>query len=253
MSLASIMLLAFTYSNEAIELIPKSNISKVVLSPSDSTKIILNTAITEYNAAQNIQLSGKIISGKIIALEYKTLSNNNPKKNKNWIAIWQGSQIHYAEKPLRKILITNNNQDGGLAFDSLVIRNLQYIVGYGSSDSISTASSTLYFQKGSTIGIPFSTSIKVIDIGPNYIISRFTTPLGNTPKDNDNWIGIWKGKTFSYDGSDIIKRVKVQPNVASGLAAINDLTLERQTWYTVVYGSGQSWSDVSATFTFQTK
>lgn len=207
----------------------------------------------ENHKNQRIQLQGQLFSGKIISIQYKTLQNNNPKQNDNWVGIWQGSQVHYNEKPLRKYFIQNTTQDGGFNFDSLQLNNLQYIVGYGVSKENTSIVATLYFNRDSLKGTPFSTKISTLNIGQNQLTYRFETPLGNTPYDNKNWVGIWKGQTFSYDGTNNIKRVRVTSNVSCGVGSINGLNLERDTWYTLVYGVGNNWEDIGATFSFRTK
>jgi hypothetical protein len=213
------------------------------------------TAITFKNfdslSSQKILLTGKIITGKIITLDYKTLATNNPQKNKNWIALWQGSQVHYNEKPLRKILLSNSSQSGSIAFDSLEINNLKYVLGFGSNDNISTASATIYFPKGSKESVPFSSSIKVINIGINTIVVEFETPTGNTPEINKNWIGLWKGKRTDSE-TNFLEKSFIKINTSSGTSTISiEEPFIRGSIYTIVYCIGPDLTDIIASFTFK--
>lgn len=202
------------------------------------------------NTLQQIKLKGKIISGTSIGISYETLEGNNPKNNKNWVALWQGSQIHYNSTPLHKKLIPNKNQDGSIVFDSLQISNLKYVVGFGSSDNILTASSYLFFKKGETQGIPFSSSIYVLDYDTNYIMIGFQTPLGNTPKNNKHWIATWHGKNTETDCSNFLAKTPILTNTSSDNIAINNITLTTQTWYTIAYIAGENCNDIISTYSF---
>lgn len=200
--------------------------------------------------SQQIKLTGKIISGNIIALNYQTLEGNNPYRNKNWVAIWQGSQIHYHEKPLAKKLIKNTTQDGSIAFDSLQLSNLKYTVGFGSNNKTTNSASFLFFPKNSYVGIPFSSSINLIDHSDNYVVAHFKTPLGNTPLINKNWIAIWLGKTIKNNCMSFLAKEYIKTNTASDNVIINNITLVRQNWYTIAYGTGSNCSSIVATYSF---
>lgn len=216
---------------------------------SDSVTPVKSITNNNHNP-QQIKLTGKIISGDMITISYKTLEGNNPFLNKNWIAIWQGSQIHYHEKPLRKILLKNTKQDGDIVFDSLQISNLKYTVGFGASDDISRASSTLFFSKKKYNGIPFSSSLKIIDIGSNFVVIAFETPLGNSPLINKNWVAIWQGKIIPENCNTPLTKNYIQTNTASGYVAINYMTLIRNQWYTIAYSTGPSCVDIITSYTF---
>jgi hypothetical protein len=226
-----------------------------IIGTTDSTNEInteaINTADLDASAAlvRTTGITGRIVAGDLIAINYERLLTVQP--NVNWVALWQGSQIHYNEEPLRKMSITNLQQGGSFNFDSLSLSSLKYIVGFGLGDSISGATSTLFFAKGETVGIPFATSITLREQSANSLVYDFETPLGNLPSDNGNWVGVWKGKTIDINSSNLLKRAPVNKNVCSGTGSINGLNLEIQTWYTVTYATGPSDTDICASYTFQ--
>lgn len=202
---------------------------------------------------QQTVISGHMVTGKMITLTYHTLPNNNPLKNKNWVAIWQGSQILYDTPPLHKAFIPGTSSSGDFAFDSLALQKKEYIMGYGNGNQTSTVSATLYFKAEAQFfdaGLAFATQLKVIERADNYLVINFTTPLGNIPLKNSNWIGVWTGQSFQNNGSNLIKRENVNSVVSEDTIAINNLQLIRGEWYTITYGIGPAFSEIVASTTF---
>lgn len=218
--------------------------------PPDSIIDISDSTVT-YPLSKETGITGRIIAGNIIAINYNRLLTEQP--NINWVALWQGSQIHYNEKPLRKMSISNLQQSGSFNFDSLSLSTLKYIVGFGLGDSISGATSTLFFAKGTTEGTPFSTQITLREYAPTSLIYDFVTPIGNLPSDNKNWVGLWKGKSIDFKDTNLLKRANVKLNISEGSGGLNDLSLENGSWYTLTYATGPTENDICASFTFQTK
>ncbi len=198
-------------------------------------------------------IEGHILTKDIITVKYHTLNGNDPLKNKNWVGIWQGSELIYDTPPLRKALITGTTSTGDLAFDSLALQNKDYIIGYGSGEGNNKVSATIYFKAGILPfepGIAFATNLKVLDYGNNFLVVSFQTPLGNIPRTNENWLGIWKGKSISNTGINLIKKRKINSVISNDTIAINNLNLTRNTWYTLTYALGSSYTDIVATYTF---
>jgi hypothetical protein len=213
----------------------------------------LGEAQDSLSIQKQFSLTGYLVTGRIVALKYTTMPGNNPKQNKNWVGIWQGSQVLYDSAPLRKKYISDASSDGDLAFDSLEIQNKEYIIGYGSGANNSTVAATLYLKadiKRLEKGLSFSSTVEVIDHGNNYLIIQYQTPIGNIPMNNKNWVGVWSGKTFAVDGNNLIKRQNVNDTVSGHVIAVNDLKLVRDTWYTITYGVGPLLTDIIATYTF---
>lgn len=198
-------------------------------------------------------INGHMVTGKIITIKYKTMSGNNPLKNQNWVGIWQGSQILYDSPPLRKAYILGTTNSGDFAFDSLSIQKNEYIIGLGNGSNTSTVSATLYFKSADKFfepGLSFSTTLEVLERGDNYLVIKFSTPLGNIPIKNKNWLGVWNGETFLSDRSNLIKKQTVNSTLNEDVIAINNLQLIRGTWYTITYGTGPASTEIVASYTF---
>ncbi|MNK12997.1 hypothetical protein D3C87_310760 [compost metagenome] len=198
-------------------------------------------------------INGHMVTGKIITIKYKTMSGNNPLKNQNWVGIWQGSQILYDSPPLRKAYILGTTSSGDFAFDSLSVQRNEYIIGLGNGSNTGTVSATLYFKAADKFfepGLSFSTTLEVLERGDNYLVIKFSTPLGNIPIKNKNWIGVWNGETFLSDRSNLIKKQIVNSTVNEDVIAINNLQLIRGTWYTITYGTGPAFTEIVASYTF---
>lgn len=202
--------------------------------------------------SKETKLNGHMLTGKIITLKYQTMPGNQPAKNKNWVAVWQGTQVLYHTKPLRKVYITGNDADGDFAFDSLQLHKQDYTLAYGFNDSTSVAAS-LYFRANISPkekAIPFFTNLELIEAGSNYLITGFDTPRGNVPANYKNWIGIWAGKSFSQAGENLIIRVEVKSTTSSDIIAINQVNLKKNSWYTLTYATGPAFSDIAASYSF---
>jgi len=198
-------------------------------------------------------IEGYIVTSNIITIKYHTLTGVDPLKNQNWVGIWQGSQILYDTPPIRKTLITGTTSSGDLAFDSLSLQKKDYIIGYGSGEGNDKVSATIYFRADVLPfepGLSFATNLNVLDYGNNFLVVSFQTPLGNIPRSNQNWVGIWKGKSISSNGINLIKKRKINSVISSDTIAINNLNLTRNTWYTVTYALGSLFTDIVATYTF---
>ena len=207
----------------------------------------------DSSVQRQTSINGHMVTGKIITITYKTMSGNNPLKNQNWVGIWQGSQILYDTPPLRKAYILGTTSSGDFAFDSLSIQKNEYIVGYGNGSNNSTVSATLYFKADAEFfepGLSFSTKLEVLERGDHYLVVKFSTPLGNIPIKNKNWIGVWNGRTFLNDRSNLLKKQTVNSTVSEDVIAINNLHLIRGTWYTITYSTGPAYTEIVASYTF---
>lgn len=215
--------------------------------------LLLSKAPDIHVATKQTTITGSIITARIVTIQYKTMEGNQPQVNKNWVGIWQSNQVLYNTAPLRKKYITGTSSDGDLAFDSLEMERKDYIIGYGVGDSNQTVAATLLIKADAIPlqrGIPFATKVEVVAHGNNYLVVNFTTPLGNNPKKNKNWIGVWQGKTFSPDGSNLIFRQEANAVINEDAVAINDLKLTQNTWYTITYSVGSTFQEIVATYTF---
>jgi len=218
------------------------------MSPKTAQSIIIATGSPTL---QQTEITGLVTGASSILVKYKTLPGNQPNSNGNVIAVWQDTQIPWGTPPLQKKTVTGNSPAGSDAFDNLSIQSKSYIVGYSTGSNLSTICSTLTFTPGDPVGTPFLTSVKAKELDSDTLIVSYDTPVGNDPKANQDWIGLWEGKTFTWDGKNRLTKVNVDKNTASGSMVVL-YSLKVDTYYTLVYASGAAETNIAATFTFQT-
>ena len=218
------------------------------MSPKTAQSIIIATGSPTL---QQTEITGLVTGASSILVKYKTLPGNQPNSNGNVIAVWQDTQIPWGTPPLQKKTVTGNSPAGSDAFDNLSIQSKSYIVGYSTGSNLSTICSTLTFTPGDPVGTPFLTSVKAKELDSDTLIVSYDTPVGNDPKANQDWIGLWEGKTFTWDGKNRLTKVNVDKNTATGSMVVL-YSLKVDTYYTLVYASGAAETNIAATFTFQT-
>jgi hypothetical protein len=200
---------------------------------------------------QQTEITGLVTSSTSILVKYKTLPGNLPNQNGNVMAVWQDTQIPWGTPPLQKKTVTGNQPTGSDAFDNLGIQSKSYIVGYSTGSNLSTVCSTLTFTPGNVQGTPFLTSLGVKELDTDTLIVSYDTPVGNDPKANQNWIGLWEGKSFTWDGKNRLTKINVDKNSATG-SMVMLYSLKIDTFYTLAYASGAADTNISTSLTFQT-
>jgi hypothetical protein len=203
-----------------------------------------------YN--QQISLRGFLPSQQQAIIQYQTPPGNQPNSYGNMLALWQASQLPYGQAPLMTYPIQTNSSAGSYMFSEYLDPNQTYVVGYATSSDMTTVCSTITFYPGRTDGVAFSTQIHPEYIGSNTIAVSFQTPPGNQPAANGNWVGLWRGSTARYDGTDMLAKTPVPLESNQGTVAINGVPLLRGATYTVAYFIGEKNSDLAATFTMRT-
>jgi len=197
------------------------------------------------------KVTGVVTTASSILVKYDTLPGNAPNQNGNVIAVWQDTQIPWGTAPIQKKTITGNSPKGSDAFDNLSLQSKSYIVGYSTGSNLNTICSTVVFTPGNVEGTPFSTSLQVKELDSDTLIVTFDTPVGNDPKANQNWIGLWDGKSFTWDGKNRLAKVNVDKTTASG-SMVLQYNLKFDTDYTLVYASGPAETNISTALTFRT-
>jgi hypothetical protein len=200
---------------------------------------------------QQTRFTGSVISASSISVRYFGLPGNQPNKNGNALALWQDSQIPWGTAPIQKITISLNTPTGSQTFDDLALQSKSYVVGYSTGSDLSTICSTVLFTPGNPDGTPFSTSIAVQSMDSDSLVLRFDTPVGNDAKGNQNWIGLWEGQTFTWDGKNRLTKVNVNKTTANSTMVV-PYSFKIDTYYTIVYASGPADTCISTALTFQT-
>lgn len=203
-------------------------------------------------SSESVVLSGKIISSNLIVFNYKTLSSSKPLQDQHWVAIWQGSQIHYDQPPLRRVNLSNSGTQGNFVLDSLNLTNLQYILGYGVGPNISNAAATIHFPEGIFAGTSRASSIKIQSFKNGQLIFLYDTPLGNAPHQNGHWVGLVKGRN-PFGAAALLSSAPIMSNIASDTVSLQNINLKKKTWYSVFYCTGPDRNETSAIFRFKLK
>ncbi len=216
-----------------------------------------------------------------IFAEYICLPGNQPQNNRNWIGIWEGTQILWDSQPIEHRFIENDNPSDALCIYRDRAPNMSYIIGYGSgticnvdhSDetakvkskattrikqtnkeiSIGTIGATIQVSASGSAGTQMITKVEAISIGNNTLVLDYVTPIGNIPVSNKNWVGIWPGSTTTFDGTNNLYRQEIKSQFNSDQICIQGFPFTIETTYTVAYATGPNWSDIVATVTFTTQ
>src|SRR5215471_14428528 len=185
-----------------------------------------------------ISFTAQLLDSTHIVITFKSLPGNRPKDFGNVISIWRGGQQPWTQPPLATVAVDKNSPDGDMIIDLSTVQPPAappYIVAYGTS-----ASGTAYcaLQTLAPEGPAQQTVITQITapyVGTDSIFAKFTTPPGNLPNLNQNWIGLWVGQGAMYDGTNRIAKFNVTSNLAEGSQGLNGLSLLFGTYYTLVY------------------
>lgn len=201
------------------------------------TPFYVQDSVVSFNAV--------FVSAEIIAINYKSLEGINPKEFEYYIAIWQGRQIFKLSRADQIQKITNTTQDGSFNFENLEITEDEYTIAIGVNlrDSTSVVSS-IHLPKDRPQFSKYTSSnssIKISLQNPNSLIAYFETLEYNSPKENQNWIGLFKGNFTSnfFYGINFIHSTFVTSIVNTGYVSMNNIPggLEENETYTLVYGT----------------
>jgi hypothetical protein len=202
---------------------------------------------------KTITLTGTILDANHVGIIWDTVPGNQPAKNGNLVAMWQNAGIPYGQPPMQKQSITKNDPTGDQIFE-FPIQRKPYVAAYGTSDTGTAWAGTVQFTPGQGLdGDPFVTTIDVAAAGADSLMATFSTPLGNVPSANGNWIGLWQGPMPTFDGTNMIKKVAITASTADGTQSMSGLTLLMNTTYSLVYAVGPKASDLAAWVTFTTQ
>lgn len=202
------------------------------------------------------ELKASIVNAESMELTYSTLPGNRPKLYGNWLGIWQGAMIHRGQEPVWRFGVESDERAGRQILGDLQLQRKPYILGYSHSESSGCPCATVQFIPGQTPegtdGIAFSTTLSLAAYNANGLVVNYSTPQGNVPVDNDNWIGLWAGDLASFSPDNLLKKVKVTQRSNKSSQAITDVLLAYKSTYTVAYGSAKEDTAIVASITFET-
>jgi len=199
------------------------------------------------------------VSGTSITYSYNTLSGNQPNTYGDTLFLWQNqAQIPYNEPPTSSYTIPGNTQAGGYTWNQLSIGTNSYIVGYAVGTDVKNICAWAFVPASGSAdnSSSFATSISVGAITSNSVVINFSTPAGNDPTANGDWIGVWNNGAPSYIVQPTAKSgVKDLGGNNNGTVGIN-LALLRGNTYAVAYFKGgastSTLTTMAATTTFST-
>lgn len=193
-----------------------------------------------------IQLSGSIIDGTTVKINYNSLPGAHPATMGYFVAIWQGSQIQSLSEALNTQKIEVNNQAGTTNFTGLSLQTQDYIIGFGVNFEVGTTiCSTISIPQDAQPGDPLTPSLSTVTvsvdgIGSNSLVARYQTPFYNAPKTNANWIALFPGPFTAncFNGANVIASANATSDNNAGIISMNNIPngLVRFEPYTVVYG-----------------
>lgn len=226
----------------------------------DSTLVADNNLKTvsstkDIIASGNTKMFAELWDPAHIHVSWQTLSGNQPATFGNVVSVWKGTQIGWGNQPepILTMPVTDNSPAGDMVLElDGTPPGPPYIVAYGPSNSGTTycAAQIVDFEKTAE---PVLTQIDLLGEGTDSLLAGFDTLPGNNPKNYGNWIGLWEGESFRYDGKDRIARIDVSRAGAKGSQSMNHLPLTFNTKYTLVYACGPRNEDLAAWVTFKTK
>ncbi len=192
------------------------------------------------------------VTGKAIGVSFKTVSGNRPKTFNNTLFLWQNpNQIPWDVEPLhRQKILYDGGPDGSTNIQDVHITSQSYIIGYAVGPSVSDICASAYISAENNIEHPETTmSLTLKFAGPTSCAVDFTTLPGYRPEANRNWAGIWNSSSASHCVPPKW-RTEIHGNSSNGLAAFNNISLERDGTYTVGYFMSPNQSSLAATLTF---
>ena len=202
-----------------------------------------------YQKQYTISYTGILEGESLIEIDLLGLEGSSPENFGYYMAIWQGNQIMNLSqaKAVQNILI--QTQDGSFVFNTLGLSQLDYTIGLGVNKKDSTSfCSTLIIPKGTQLNETindsnaFFSSVKILEIGTNSLIAQYKTPEFNLPKQNKNWVALFKGRFTSnmFLGTNIIQKIPINGTTNNGTIVLNNIPngLIVNQFYTLVYGMG---------------
>jgi hypothetical protein len=205
---------------------------------------------------QTTELKASIVNAESIELSYGTLPGNRPKSYGNWLGIWQGAMIRSGQKPVWRVPVQSDERLGRQILGDLQLQRKPYMLGYANGKSLGSVGATVQFLPGQTAegtyGIAFSTKLTLAAYNAHGLVVNYSTPPGNVPVENENWIGLWEGDLASFSQESLIKKVSVTQRSNQSSQAITDVVLAYKSTYTVAYGNSKEDTAIAASITFET-
>lgn len=191
------------------------------------------------------------VSADSIDVDYTTMPGNQPNTYGNFLAIWQNSaSIPWTTDPIKTFPVPTNTPSGSATFGGLSVNNNSYIIGYSAGPILTPTgniqkygnicASAFIPAASSGDGTIFTSGISAIKVGSTSVSFQFDLPDGLLPQSNGAWAGLWRGENPAYYGTPPSTGfVAITPDVSSGRAAFNNVSIGRGQTYTIgIFMSG---------------
>jgi len=206
----------------------------------DSTNLDLCTVSVTY------------VDGETVIVGYSGLPGNQPKTYKNFVAIWENSVIPWTAPPLATVLIEQNSPQGTAVFENLTITRNAYVVGYAVGPDVTNICCSSLIAAGGLLAAPTQVSISLNYVGTDMISIYYQTLAGYLPQQYNNWIGLWKGYASPYNASAPQGTVIINSDASDGTVNMNNVQLEANANYTLIYFVGKELTMAAAILNFNT-
>ena len=214
------------------------------------------------------------VTGDSLTINYHTLVGNNPSKNGNYIAIWQGDdlQIPWGVSPLCMGEIDSSDRDDSYFKDGLNLTKRSYVVGYSvasqgeggdnfcavalvppggdsrmggksadlARDGEPPAAHIAYLDKLRVESQYFAPYISLESLQATVARIGFHMPIGYDPEAKMNWVGLWENRPDMYQKAPIYS-VRVASDGDEGFVFLR-WNFKRDATYTVGYFAS-GWND----------
>lgn len=192
-------------------------------------------------ATPNLQTCSLIIenyTADTVSLKYNTLNGNQPYTYLNSVMIWEAAVIPWGVPPIAQERIPQNGQSGTFVMSGFTISSNQYIIGYAVGENETEICTTAQISAGGLRAPATSVYISIAGIGTNSFTVNYYTLYGYLPKAYGNWIGLWEGYASPYNAPKPLAKAKVRSNANQGTVTFEDVQLNPDSVYTLVYFMG---------------
>lgn len=192
-------------------------------------------------------------SADLIDIKYSSLPANQPKENKNFVAVWNASMIPWNSTPIRQEEVPQNSETGTMSIDQLSITQTSYVVGYAVGSDIGNICCSAVISAGGLTLPPSFITISLENIGTTSLAVHYQTLAGYRPTLYGNWVGVWKGYVLPYNAPSPLRSTPISTDSTEGSVALNNVPLAVDSVYTVIYFTGKSYTTAAAILTFSTQ
>jgi hypothetical protein len=192
------------------------------------------------------------VTGTTVSVSYAGLPANQPKRYRNFVALWQGTAIAWSVPPCGRQDILDDAPSGTVVIDNVRITRSSYTAAYGVGRAIADACASALIAAGGQAAARRSVTISVNRIGTTSLSVHYATLSGYLPATNGNWLGLWEGEVSPYDAPRPLARTGIPNDVNEGDVGINGVEIAIETTYSLVYFMGAERTTAAALLTFTT-